>query len=242
MELLAGAVIVFGAAFLGGVTGFGFSLLTTPLLLLLGFPLPFVVTANMSVALFTRIPVVYRFRNHICWKRVAGLVGGCIPGLWLGAQVLTAIPEDTIKVVAGVIVMLVAIALWRSRTSAPPRPIPGSAVAAGFVGGSLGASTSLNGVGPILLLARDKASPKAFLADLGFYFVAVNALGLLVLYSEGALVEEVFYPAFVVWFPASAAGNFIGVWLAPRLPESVFRNLALTVIFVAGAMTAATAI
>ena len=35
---------------MGGVTGFGYSFVATPLLLLIGFPLPFVVTANMTVA------------------------------------------------------------------------------------------------------------------------------------------------------------------------------------------------
>jgi uncharacterized membrane protein YfcA len=36
MDLLAGALVVAAASFLGGVTGFGYSLVATPLLLLLG--------------------------------------------------------------------------------------------------------------------------------------------------------------------------------------------------------------
>ena len=42
------------ASFLGGVTGFGYSLVATPLLLLLGFPLPFAVTVNLALAFVTR--------------------------------------------------------------------------------------------------------------------------------------------------------------------------------------------
>ena len=37
--LVAGGVVVFLASVLGGVTGFGFALVCTPLLLLTGFPL-----------------------------------------------------------------------------------------------------------------------------------------------------------------------------------------------------------
>ena len=51
------------AAFIGGVTGFGYSLVATPLLLLLGFSLPFAVTVNMALAVLTRLSVAYRFRD-----------------------------------------------------------------------------------------------------------------------------------------------------------------------------------
>ena len=77
------------ASFLGGVTGFGYSLVATPLLLLLGFPLPFVVTVNLALAFVTRIvgglPLPRRPRTA---RRVAGLIAGSVPGLWLGVEVL----------------------------------------------------------------------------------------------------------------------------------------------------------
>lgn len=242
MTLIAGGVIVFLAAFLGGVTGFGYALVAAPLLLLLGFPLAFVVTVNLAIAFFTRIPVVYRFRAFVSPRRVVGLVGGSVPGLWLGVQALTHVSESALKLTAGVVTMVVAMALWRSKTAAPPKAIPGAAPVAGFVGGFFGAATSLNGTGPILLLARDKASPRAFLADLGVYFVAANGMGLIMLYAEGALDESAFYPAFVAWLPASLAGSFLGTMLGPRLPEARFRSLTLVLILAAGALTAATAI
>ena len=50
-----------------------------------------------------------------------------------------------------------AAAVSRPR-AARPRPLPGAPVAAGFAGGFLGAATSLNGVAPVLLLARDKGA------------------------------------------------------------------------------------
>ena len=107
------------------------------------------------------------------------MIAGCVPGLWLGTLVLTSADEDTIELVAGLILMVAAVLLWRAITAPPPRPLPGAPVAAGFAGGFLGAATSLNGVAPVLLLARDKAAPKAFQADLALYFVAANAIGLL---------------------------------------------------------------
>jgi uncharacterized membrane protein YfcA len=241
MDLLAGALVVAAAAFLGGVTGFGYSLVATPLLLLLGFDLPFVVTVNLAVACVTRVSVAYRFRADARPGRAASLIAGSIPGLWLGALVLTTVDVATIKLCAGLIVMAAAVLLWRAVTAPPPREVPGAPVAAGFAGGFLGAATSLNGVAPVLLLARDKVAPRSVLADLAFYFVVSNAIGLGVLLVEGALDGEALWPAFVLWLPGSLAGNWAGTVVGPRLPETGFRRLTLAIVFVAGAVTALTA-
>jgi uncharacterized protein len=237
-QLLAGGLVVAMASFIGGATGFGFSLVVTPLLLLLGFSLPFAVTANMALALVTRLMVAYRFRDDLRPRRVAGLIAGSVPGLWLGAVVLTTVRESTIKLCAGLVVMGAAVLLWRSVSAPPPRPLPGAPVAAGFAGGFLGTATSLNGIAPVLLLARDKAAPRSFLADLALYFVASNAIGLLVLLAHEAIVEEALFPAFPLWLPGSLVGNWAGTLVGPRLPEAAFRRITLALVFVAGAVTA----
>src|ERR671918_1171936 len=241
MDLLAGAFVVAAASFLGGVTGFGYSLVATPLLLILGFDLPFVVTANLALACVTRISVAYRFRSDARPGRAAGLIAGSIPGLWVGAVVLTTVDDSTIKVGAGLVVMAAAVLLWRAVTAPPPRELPGAPVAAGFAGGFLGAATSLNGVAPVLLLARDKAAPRSVLADLALYFVASNAIGLAILLVKGALESDALYPAFLLWLPGSLLANWAGTVIGPRLPETGFRRLTLAIVFLAGAMTALTA-
>jgi uncharacterized protein len=237
MDLLLGGLAVAIAAFMGGVTGFGYSFVATPLLLLIGFPLPFVVTANLTVAGITRISVAYRFRDHADPRRAGGLIAGCVPGLWLGVLVLTTVDESAIELVAGLILMGAAALLWRALSAPPPRPLPGAPPVAGFLGGFLGAATSLNGVAPVLLLARDKASPQSFQADLALYFVAANSIGLLMLVAHGAIDEEALVPAALVWLPGSLAGNWAGTAVGPRLPELAFRRLTLAIVFVAGAVT-----
>jgi uncharacterized protein len=240
VDLFAGGLVVLAASFLGGVTGFGYSLVATPLLLILGFDLPFVVTANLALACVTRIPVAVRFRSYAKRDRAIGLIAGSVPGLWLGAVVLTTVDDSTIKLCAGLVVMVAAVLLWRAVTAPPPRELPGAPIAAGFAGGFLGAATSLNGVAPVLLLARDKAAPRSVLADLALYFVASNAIGLAVLGVQGALDADA-VPAFLLWLPGSLAGNWAGTVVGPRLPETGFRRLTLAIVFLAGAVTALTA-
>jgi uncharacterized protein len=205
-----------------------------------GFSLPFVVTANLTLSLVTRIAVARRLRDHITWPRATLLVAGSIPGLYLGARTLTGVDPRPIKVAIGVLVMALAVLLVRASRGAAPRPVPGAVLGAGFAGGFLGAVTSLNGVAPALLLTRDRLPPVALIADLAAYFVISNTIGLGVLTATGGISTRALWPACVLWVPGAVAGNLAGVAVAPRVPEQHFRRLTLAVVFVAGAVTIAT--
>jgi len=205
-----------------------------------GFSLPFVVTANLTLSLVTRIAVARRLRDHITWPRATLLVAGSIPGLYLGARTLTGVDPRPIKVAIGVLVMALAVLLVRASRGAAPRPVPGAVLGAGFAGGFLGAVTSLNGVAPALLLTRDRLPPVALIADLAAYFVISNTIGLGVLTATGGISTRALWPACVLWIPGAVAGNLAGVAVAPRVPEQHFRRLTLAVVFVAGAVTIAT--
>ena len=155
--------------------------------------------------------------------------------VWRAARIASPIALAPTKYIARSARKLRGEALSRARRRT------GAAAVAGFFGGFLGASTSLNGVAPVLLLARDKASPRSFLADLAMYFVGANAIGLAILAARHTLRTDALSPAFLVWLPGSLLGNWLGTTLGPRLPEVAFRRLTLAIVFVAGGVTAITA-
>lgn len=241
-ELIIGALAVLAASFIGGVTGFGYGLVAAPLLLVIGFSLPFVVTANLAIGLLTRLSVAIRLRARITWRRATVLVGASIPGLILGVRLLVVADPTLIKIGLGTLVVVLAVFLDRGRGRPAPPPIPGAPLVAGFAGGFLGGLSSLNGVGPVLLLTRDKVAPIAAIATLAFYFVVSNAIGLAVLAATGALSAAALFPAVAVWLPGALIGNALGVATGPRLPEELFRRLTLGIVVVAGLGIIATAI
>ena len=238
--LIVGGIVVTAAALLAGTSGFGLALVATPALLLCGFSLPFVVTVNLLISLATRVAVAWRLHHAIDRRRVVLLVGGAIPGLWIGSRTLGAVDEHVLKLAVGIVVALAAATLaWAERH--PPRPrIRGLNVAAGFTGGLLGTTTSLIGVPPALLLARRRLPAVSFFADLSVYFVATAAIGLAVLAAEGQLSGEA-VRAFAWWLPAVFVANAFGTSLGLRLPSATFRRLTLGLAFVAGIVTAVTA-
>lgn len=238
--LILGGFLVAAAALLAGTSGFGFALVATPALLLSGFSLPFAVTVNLLISLATRLSVAWRLRGAISGRRVALLVGAAVPGLWLGSRTLGTLDEHALKVVVGVVIALAAAALaWADRH--PPRPrFRGLTVAAGFLGGLLGTTTSLLGVPPALLLARRRLATMNFFADLSVYFIATAAIGLAVLAADGQFSGSA-ARAFAWWLPGVLVASAIGTSLGLRLSATAFRRLTLGFAFVAGVVTAVTA-
>jgi uncharacterized protein len=238
--LVIGGLAAAAIALLAGTSGFGFGLVAAPVLLLIGFSLPFVVTVNLLVTLGTRVSVAWRLRRSISPRRVALLVGGAVPGLWLGARTLGAIDEHAVKVAVGIVIMVAAAALAYADRH-PPRPrFRGLTVVAGFLGGVLGTTTSLIGVPPALLLARRRVATTSFFADLSVYFIVAAAIGLGLLASRGHFDGRA-ARAFVYWLPGVLAANVVGTTVGLRVPDREFRFLTLGLAFVAGALTAVTA-
>ncbi len=238
--LIVGGLLVAGASLLAGTSGFGFALIATPTLLLTGFSLPFVVTVNLLISLATRLPVAWRLRGAIDRRRVALLVGGAVPGLWIGSRTLGTVDVHDLQVAVGVVVALAAVALALSERRQPSPRVRGLSVAAGFTGGLLGTTTSLIGIPPALLLTHRRLPARGFIADLALYFIATAAIGLVVLGLEGQLSSDA-GRAFVWWLPGVLVANAIGTSLGLRLPAATFRRLTLAVAFVAGVVTAVTA-
>ena len=242
--LVAGGIVVAVVAVMSGTSGFGFGLVATPLLLLSGFSIPFVVTVNLLITIATRVTVAVRLWRSVEPRRVALLVAGAVPGLYAGARILGSVDARTVKLAVGLLVMGAAaaagLAYGERRRRAPLATVPGANVVAGFLGGILGTTTSLIGVPPALLLARSRLVASRFFADMAVYFVATGAIGLAVLGLDGDFDGDA-ARAFLFWLPGVLLGNVIGTTVGLRAPERTFRLLTLTVAFAAGALTVATA-
>ena len=238
--LVLGGILAAAIALLAGTSGFGFGLLATPTLLLAGFSLPFVVTVNLLISVATRISVAYRLHNSIDVRRVALLVGGAAPGLWIGSRTLAAVDEHAVRVTVGVVIMAAAAALAYVDRHPPREHGAAASATAGFLGGLLGTSTSLIGVPPALMLSRRRAAAASFFADLAVYFIAAGAIGLAVLAVSGHFDGDAAH-AFVYWLPGVLVANVAGTSLGLRIPAHTLRWVTLGLAFAAGAVTAATA-
>jgi uncharacterized membrane protein YfcA len=244
--LVAGGIAVFLASVLAGGTGFGYSLVCAPLLLLAGIPLADVVVVNLAVGVVTRIGAVLRLRHSVDRRRSTALVAGCVPGLLVGALVADRVDEDALKVVAGTVAVVAAVVLLVRRPAAratrPPSASPVAPGVAGVLGGFLGITTSMNGPPPVILLSHRNVAPREFIADMAVYLLVCNALALVLLGLTGGLALDRVGLLLVCWLPGAVLGNTLGVSYGSRLPARPFTLLTLGLVVVTGLTTIATAV
>jgi hypothetical protein len=238
--LVVGGVLAALCALLAGTSGFGFALLATPTLLLCGFSLPFAVTVNLLMSFATRASVAWRLRRVIHRRRVAALILGAAPGLWLGSKTLGALHGRSVNLTAGVVITLAAVALAAAERRPPQPRLRGLNFVAGFLGGLLGTTTSLTGVPPALLLARRRLTQESFFADLAVFFVVTAALGIGILAVEGRVSHHAVVTS-AWWLPGVLVASTVGTTVGLRLSARTFRALTLTLAFVAGISTIVTA-
>lgn len=242
MELIViAALCVAVASVIGGATGFGTSLIATPLMLTAGIGLAETVVVNLVVALVTRVGVTVQLREHIDWRRVAVLGAASVPGAWLGVQTVTLLPEQHLKPAAGAVAILcgLAMTLPARRTARPPSAAITATV--GAIGGYFSTTTSLNGPPVVLLLGRAKIPPMSFIADLAGYFVITSLVSLALLWSGTGIDLPGLWPLLAACVVAGVSANQLGIAIARRLPTHVFRSAVIALVVVAGLLTIVTA-
>lgn len=241
--LVLGALVVLSATFLAGVVGFAYGLVALPLLLLVGVPLVDVVVINLVIGLASRLSVVARRHADVTWARARLLLLGCVPGVLLGVLTRDRLDTEVIQLAAGVVTLVAVALIARGGVKQQPRgSTPPVVVVAGGLGGFLGATTSLNGVPPALLLTGDRASARSMVADLAVYFVIGNIVTLLILSQSGQAPSSWVWSALVLWVPVGLAGNLLGVALGPKMPYALFRRLTIAVIVASGVASSAQAV
>ncbi|MQA81137.1 MAG: TSUP family transporter [Streptosporangiales bacterium] len=233
-QLLAAVSVVTLAALLGGITGFGYGLVSTPLLLAVGLPLPTIVVLNLILGTITRGTAAWRFRREVS-RRSAFLIAGSVPGYAIGTALLVEVDLDLLETAAGVLVITLAIA-----SIVPRGPKVGagpvSCLVAGAAGGTLGATTALNGVLPALLLSHARLPARPFIGELAVYIVASNLVGLVAVAVGGVSAFRLGPLVAVSLLPAVLA-NIAGTTLGPRLPAKAFRAVTLALVLTAGVVT-----
>ncbi|MEZ6183707.1 MAG: sulfite exporter TauE/SafE family protein [Planctomycetota bacterium] len=227
--------VVFGAAILQGLAGFGFGLVCMGIL-------PLFLPTRVAVVLISVLraaPVattLVQLRRDVSLRRVAPLLVGAVGGVPLGVWFLTSASPTAVRLALGVV--LTGYALWalaRPRpTDAPPRePGRGWALLAGWTGGVLGGGFNTGGP-PVVLYAAIAGWQKDVLrASLASYFVTVISLQLSLFAGSGILTWPLLQVQLLA-LPLVVLGTWIGNLLAGRVPQATFQRGLLLLILVLG--------
>jgi uncharacterized membrane protein YfcA len=103
----------------------------------------------------------------------------------------------------------------------------------GMLSGLLGGSTSLSGPPVILFFANEGGGKQHFRGNLIAYFTLLNVGSILAFWAFGLLGAQVWLACLVYLIPL-LIGTFVGMWIARRVDELVFRRIVLALIAAIG--------
>lgn len=240
-EMLATLVVALVAAFLAGtvsgLSGFGYALVSVPLLLLVFDPATVVVVLSL-IGIPVNVLVVLDSWRAVEARIVLTLLPWSALGLVLGTEILFLAEPAHIQLAAGALVVLFAVALLRG-TRLPGARGRWGPVVAGASTGVMATSTGLGGPPIVMLFAARGFGRDALRASMAAYLLALGTATLCLLLARGVVEGRHLWVAALL-LPAAFAGKAIGTSVAKRLPDKEFRKTILGLILLTGLVGVAT--
>lgn len=229
MEVFLFIVIILAASVLQTSTGFGFSILATPFLLLL-FSVSDAIQINLILSLIISSALISKIRHDIDFEILRRLIVGSIVGMPIGIAVFVFADMQKLKLGISLIILLLTLLLILSfriqRTN-------GRDFLFGGMSGSLTTSIGMPGP-PLLLYFSGTGAQKEKLrgTTLAFY---------LFIYSVSLLLQILFAgTSQTVWISSAWAipivllGLFLGQRLFHRIDQRTFRYVTYAFLLFTG--------
>lgn len=232
-QLLTIALAIGVASFVQVIAGFGFSLLAMPIMTIT-VPVDQAVVVASLLAMLTTSWQSWALRRHADRALVTRLATAAFLGMPLGLFVLNVVPDQALRLVLGVSV-LVATALLAGRLSLA-HVGPGLDYGAGFLSGVLNTSLSTNGPPLVFDLQARHLEPDAFRATLAVVFALSNVVAL-ILYGADGKIQSTEVRAALIALPAWGVGQLIGWPVRRHVHGERFRRVVLALLAVAGTTT-----
>ncbi|MBF5007318.1 sulfite exporter TauE/SafE family protein [Diaphorobacter caeni] len=215
---ISSAFVILLASCLHSATGFGFSILAVPLLLLLHDPIT-AVQINLIIAVILSIVMMPQVRRDVDYTLLKRLVASGLVGVPLGMALILLVRPVQLKLMIAVLTMVFLVALLmqvrfdrtRSRDA--------------MCGALAGAFTSAVGMGgvPLLVYFAGAQLPKAVVrATVVAFFVFAYGLSLAMqLYNAQDSSRVILFSFSLV--PLALLGVACGNWLFTRISQRAFR-------------------
>jgi uncharacterized membrane protein YfcA len=226
-------VVVFVAYLVFGITGFGASPITIPVLVHL-LPLAFVLSLAALLDLASALALGFHTRRQADPREVATLVPFTLVGLTLGVTLLLRLPREATLLALGLFVCAYAVDLSIRRGSRR-RLSRWWAAPAGVVGGLLGALFGMGGPPYVMYLAGRIPDPGAQRATISQMVILNVGLRVVAFALAGLLASTSLWLAAAALLPVAWAGVWVGHRVHLRLAPATAARIIAAALFVAGA-------
>jgi uncharacterized protein len=237
-HLVLVVAIIAIATVIQGVSGFGFSLASMPLLsALLGVEKALAIQTTLGIA--SNAVTAWRSRGHILRATAGRIFLASVVGMPFGWLMLNHVSGKNLKLLVGIVVGVLALLLaFHVRIRATGTAVD---LVSGFFSGVLSTSTGTNGPPLVIGLSGRRLPAANQRATLSICFAAANVIVFFALLTSGRIGHEVL-TAVAVSMPivliASRAGNRI----FDRLHQHHYERLVVVLLFASAAVAVVSAL
>ncbi len=231
--IIIAILIMFIAATVQGIAGFGRALIAAPLIALF-IPADETVVIMIMLGVVGAVIMIIKTYRHLHLRRMLPMVAFGILGSIAGVQILSVIPVKELKIIMGVFIIVSAVILATGfRIKIKNEKLAYSV--AGFIGGLTNGAISFGGPPTVLFLQNQNEEKNVFRANLSFFFLVIGFVGSLNLFINGMMTGNLVTQAGILAVP-TILGAFFGNFLSHKFPEEIFKKIVLVILFAAGIM------
>jgi len=231
--LITIALIIGVSAAAAAVTGFGFNLVSAPVLTLMYPPrLVVVLTLVLGLASSGLLSLRQDIRREVDWRVIRPLYLSSLAGMPIGLALFAWGPARLLKAAIAVVTAAFAI-LMLTRFRPRLRGTLFETMTAGFVSGILSTSTSLNGPPIALYLMARGLAKNTFRANMVVYVFLATATSVVLLAAGGSMTAATLLLTAKL-LPVLVAGFAAGVAVARSLSDRAFEVTILGFLVLVG--------
>lgn len=238
-DYLIVVIVFFLGAFIQGIIGFGFNLLTVPMLTVLAGPRTAVTVVSIPSLIISLIPAAERYFNkaqHIPLQlnMLAPLLLFGAAGTLAGTALLVVLDPAVILTSLGTILLLYVLTDGlRKKWHPQPRTVTPLGILMGSITGIINGLAGISGPLIVPYLHALRLERDRFVYYLNFSLVFFGMFRWISFYSLGLFTPERVI-AGIVLIPVSIIGLKLGELVRPRISTAMFSRFVLLVLLITG--------
>jgi uncharacterized protein len=225
------ALVIFFASFTQGITGFGFALVSVPLISMI-IDVKYAVSIAAICGLVVNIYLIFKLKNHIHYFELKELIISAVAGIPIGSAIVIYTDQDILKILLGIVVLLFVF-LSATKIIKQINLKKEWGYIFGFFSGLLGGAFNTNGP-PILIFfylkGYDKFKQKASIT--GFFII--TSVTIVITHLVTGLSTEAIWLDALKLIPVIMIGIVLGHSIFHKISTKFYNRLILLGLFVVG--------
>lgn len=217
-------IIVLIGAVTQGLTGFGFALISVPLLSLF-LDIKTAIPLGALCGLVINLLLFLKFKKHMDLREIGPLMAGALLGIPMGAVFLREAAPGVIKIILAFVVLLFALYSLSGKVSTKGINVNWGYFY-GFMAGILGGAFNTNGP-PVLIYSYLKGWDKNIMKASLVGFFTFTSVIIVSSHLAAGLITKSILVQFLYLLPVITVGIAFGNWLFSRVSSKIYNKVII---------------